>query len=390
MQQSATNLNDLQFLALIALCLLASPYLAKLFRLPISVAELILGAVLAYFGLISESENLKLLANIGFYYLMFIAGMEVNLRDLFYIDKGIAKKAFLYISLLYILSTLIVWIFELSLIFILIMPVMSVGLLTILFKEFGKKAFWLNTSMLIATIAEVVSIIALTIMGAFLRENSSLILVAQNIFYLCVFLVLCLLGFKLLGILFWWYPQLKIILMPWEDKNERDIRFCVAIFILIIIAMFLTELEVVLGAFVAGSFIATFFNHKYDLEYKLSSFGYGFLIPIFFIYIGSTVDLRIVLEYKILLKALVLMFAMILIRFISAMVFVKKLGFLHTILFTLSHSMPLTLLIATATLSYSAKLIDENFYSALILTALFEALFVMSLIKLIAHFKNSV
>ncbi len=51
------------------------------------------------------------------------------------------------------------------------------------------------------------------------------------------------------------------------------------------------------------------------------------------------------------------------------------------ILFGLSHSMPLTLLIATATLGYSGKVIDEKLYSALILTALFEAIIVMSMIK---------
>ncbi|ELH7553579.1 cation:proton antiporter, partial [Campylobacter upsaliensis] len=47
--------------------------------------------------------------------------------------------------------------------------------------------------------------------------------------------------------------------------------------------------------------------------------------------------------------------------------------------------MPLTLLIATATLSYSAKLITANLYSALILTAFLEAVLVMSMIKILAN-----
>ncbi|XUP89352.1 cation:proton antiporter [Campylobacter coli] len=41
-------------------------------------------------------KNFTILANVGFYYLMFIAGMEVNLRSFFNMDKEIAKKAFLY------------------------------------------------------------------------------------------------------------------------------------------------------------------------------------------------------------------------------------------------------------------------------------------------------
>lgn len=69
-------------------------------------------------------------------------------------------------------------------------------------------------------------------------------------------------------------------------------------------------------------------------------------------------------------------------------VFFKRIGFKNMILFGLSHSMPLTLLIATATLGYSGKVIDEKLYSALILTALFEAIIVMSMIKFLSNSKK--
>ncbi len=380
---------DLKILIVIALCLLFSPHIARILRLPLSVVEVMLGAVIAHFGFIGESENFTLLANVGFYYLMFIAGMEVNLRAFFNMDKEIVKKSFFYIIMLYTLSSLIVWIFGLSLVFVLIIPVMSVGLLSLLFKDFGKDCYWLNTSMIVATLAELITIVLLTIAGAFLREDTGIIDVAQSILYLNVFLGLCLLGFKFLGVLFWWYPQLKVILMPWEDKNEKDIRFCMAIFILIIVAMIVTKLEIVLGSFIAGSFIATFFDHKKDLEHKLSTFGHGFLIPIFFIHIGSTFDIKMILKYKIVFDALLLMLVMVGLRILCASVFLKKIGFKNMVLFGLSHSMPLTLLIATATLGYSGKVIGEELYSALILTALFETIVVMSAIKFISNIKKS-
>lgn len=391
MHPSAINpqaLIDLKILIVIATCLLLSPHIAKLLRLPLSAMEIMLGAIIASFGLIGESANFKLLANIGFYYLMFIAGMEVNLHSFFNMDKNLAKKSLFYIAMLYLFSFVLVWIFEIPYIFILIISVMSVGLLSMLFKDFGKDCHWLNISMISATLAEVVSIVLLTITAAFLNEGIGAFEIAKSILYLGIFLGLSILGFKLLEVLFWWYPQLKVILMPWEDKNEKDIRFCVAIFIFIVVIMVISKLEVVLGAFIAGSFIATFFNHKKDLEHKLSSFGYGFLIPIFFIYIGSTFNLSLLLNYEVVLEALLLMITMIALRVLCAGIFTSKIGLKNTLLFALSHSMPLTLLIAIATLSYSAELITENLYSALILTALFEAVLVMSLIKLIANYKK--
>ena len=374
------TLTDLKILLAVACCLLFSPYLAKFLRLPTSAMEIVLGSLIATFGFTLQSANFELLAKVGFYYLMFMAGMKVNLRVYFTLGRSFFRRTLLYIVLLYALSGVIVYIFGVSPVFIIILPVMSVGLLSILFKEFGKNCEWLNTAMLVAIFAEVISIVLLTIVGAFLHSQNALE-VGKSLVYLFVFLILCWFGFKALRAVFVWYPNLRTIIMPWQDKDEKDIRFCMGIFILIICAMIISGLEIALGAFIAGSFIATFFDHKKDLEHKLSGFGFGFLIPIFFIYIGSTFDIKTLLDPKVLQHTLFLFVAMLGLRLCCATVFLKKFGLKNTFLFGLSHSMPLTLLIAVATLSYNAKIIPQALYSALILTALIEAITVMSLVK---------
>jgi Kef-type K+ transport system membrane component KefB len=65
------------------------------------------------------------------------------------------------------------------------------------------------------------------------------------------------------------------------------------------------------------------------------------------------------------------------------MLFVKELGLKDTILFALSHSMPLTLLIAVATLAYHSSSISQFYYYAFILSSIFEVIFCMILIKII-------
>lgn len=383
--QAAT---DLQILLVVASCLLTSPYIAKFLKLPLSATEIILGSLIGFIGFIGESENFKLLANAGFYYLMFIAGMEINLKTFLNTEKTLLNRAFIYIASLYLLSIIAVESIEISYVFVIIIPIMSVGLLSTLYKDFGKNCDWLNISMIVATLAEVVSIVLLTITAAFLGQGTDLFSLTQNLLYLVGFLALCIFSFKFLEVLFWWYPQLKTILMPWQDHNEKDIRFCMAIFIAIVAIMIYFKLEVALGAFIAGSFIATFFDHKKDLEHKLSSFGYGFLIPIFFIYIGSSFKLEKLLNPEVLIIAFSLTAFMIFVRIASAMVFLKNLGLTNTFLFGLSHSMPLTLLIAIATLSLGAKIISEEIYSGLVLTALLEAILAISLIKFINNFKR--
>ncbi|EGK8059023.1 cation:proton antiporter [Campylobacter lari] len=378
--QAAT---DLKILLVVAGCLLTSPYIAKFLKLPLSATEIMLGSFIGFLGFIGESDNFKLLANAGFYYLMFIAGMEINLKTFLNTERSLLNKAFIYIILLYAFSVLAVESIDISYIFVIIIPVMSVGLLSTLYRDFGKNCEWLNVSMVVATLAEVVSIVLLTIAAAFLGKGADLFSLTQNLLYLVGFLALCIFGFKFLEVLFWWYPQLKTILMPWQDQNEKDIRFCMAIFIAIVAIMIYFKLEVALGAFIAGSFIATFFDHKKDLEHKLSSFGYGFLIPIFFIYIGSSFKLQMLLNPQVLIIAFSLTIFMIGLRILCAMTFVKILGLKNTFLFGLSHSMPLTLLIAVATLSYQTNIITQDIYSGLVLTALLEAILAISLIKFI-------
>ena len=72
----------------------ASPYISALIRVPISATEIILGILLGTLGFLPPNELFKDVADIGFYYLMFLAGTEVDLK--IFIN---AKKVFLKILL---------------------------------------------------------------------------------------------------------------------------------------------------------------------------------------------------------------------------------------------------------------------------------------------------
>jgi Kef-type K+ transport system membrane component KefB len=152
--------------------------------------------------------------------------------------------------------------------------------------------------------------------------------------------------------------------------------------------MMYLHLELAFGAFLAGIFIPTFFEHKHDLEKKLSSFGFGFLIPIFFIYIGYSFDLEALKMEGLIKSAFIIVIVMIAMRLVASLVYYKQLGWVDSILLGLSHSMPLTLLIAMATLAYLANSIDKLHYYAFILAALFQVLIVMTAIKLIVLYKS--
>ncbi len=371
----------------IAIIIVISPFIAKITKLPTTVIEILLGSISAYFSFLGENLMFNIIAEVGFFYLMFLAGAEVDLKILLNLDKRVVKIGFLYISLLYILSLIVSLSFGLNHIFIVMMPLISVGLILALFKEYGKDEKWLSFAMTIGVLGELVSILVLTFVGAVL-ENGFGFELLQSLFFLTM--VLLFLGFlyKFLKVLFWWFPELKLFLMPYHDKDEKDIRISLALFFLMIVVMHNLHLEVAFGAFIAGVFIATFFEHKEELPHKLESFGFGFFIPIFFIHIGSTFDLESLLTEGLALKAFQITLFMIMIRIIASMVFVFKMGIENSILISLAHSMPLTLLIAVATIAYNSDTISQFIYYAFILASLFEVIISMVTIKIIMIFRR--
>ena len=365
----------------LSVVIVISPFLAKITKLPTTIIEILAGSIAAYYSFLEKNFIFSLVAEVGFFYLMFLAGAEVDLRVLLKLDKKIIKYGSLYIISLYLLSLIFTFLFGLHKIFIVIMPLISVGLILALFKEYGKDTKWLNFAMTIGILGELVSIIVLTFTGATLEHGVGMELY-KTIALLIVFLTILAFLYKILNVIFWWYPEFKLFLMPHHDKDEKDIRLSMALFFIMIVIMEYLNLEIAFGAFIAGIFIATFFEHKAELPHKLSTFGFGFFIPIFFIHIGSTFDLENLTNKELVLNALKITTLMIIIRAISSLVFSKKIGLQNSILLALSHSMPLTLLIAVASIAYKAGTITSLYYS-FILASLFEVIISMITIKII-------
>ena len=376
--------DNITLIVTISLIIMFSPFIAKSVKLPTTPIEIIFGSLLGYVGFLHDEHLFNLIAELGFLYLMFIAGTEINLKNFLKTPLQIIKKVALYLLALYLFSIAFAMQFHLGKIFIVLLPLISVGLVATLAKEYGKTE-WIKLSMTSGSIGEVVSIVILTITSAALKSGIGLGLF-QTIMALVAFIVFMFILFHSMQLLFWWFPKISTLLMPHKDNQEQDIRLSMGLFFLLVGAMLYLHLEVAFGAFLAGIFIPTFFEHKHELPEKLASFGFGFLIPIFFIHIGSSFNLNALFIPGLIQEAIIITLVMIFMRLFAAFVFVKDLGVTDTILLALSHAMPLTLLIAMATLAYQAKSIDQFHYDAFILASLFQVIGVMITIKLINLF----
>ena len=375
--------NDIVIVITLSTLVVVAPYVSKLTRLPTTPVEMLLGVFAGSLGLLYDHPIFIIIAQVGFFYLMFLAGLEVDIRVLYEVSASIRKKTVYYLGTLYVLSFGATVLFGFDKLYAVMFPLISVGLILSLIKEYGKDVRWLHLSMIVGTVGEILSIAVLTITAGFLEfgDHSEFYM---TVLFLILFLGVMVLFYKGLKLLFWWYPHIKMMLMPVEqDKDEQDIRLSIAIFFLMIALMMFLHLEVAFGAFIAGIAIAAFFGHKKELPHKLESFGFGFLIPIFFIYIGSTLDVRVLADGVIAMNALYISLTMMGIRFLSAFVFVQELEVKGVTLLALSHSMPLTLLIAASTIAYQTKVIDTIGYFSFVLAALLEVILALIIVKII-------
>lgn len=374
--------TNITLILTLSLLIWGSPFVAKFLRLPIPPVEIILGSIVAYFGLVGHNEYFTLIAEVGFLYLMFLAGMEVDLKQITNSPKIVIQRSMLFLFFMVIFSIIFGFIFDLHAIVIISMPLISIGLLASLSKVYGKEEPWIRLAFIAGVLGEILSIAALTIFDASITTGSPVELILK-IAYLLLFIFVIYILYRMFNLLFWWYPELKSTLVPKLDTSAQDIRLSMALFFILIAVMLSLDLEVALGAFIAGIAISAFFHHEKELEDKMSSLGFGFLVPLFFIHVGASFDLKALPLEGVVSGALLITVLMIVSRLFAAIVLRGISGSKDALLIALSLSMPLTLLVAVATIGYDTKLLDLLTYYQLILASIFEILISMTIIKML-------
>jgi Kef-type K+ transport system membrane component KefB len=375
-------MHDVSLLLALSASIWLSPFIASLLRMPAAPVEIILGSVLAYSGLIGHHEYFDLIANVGFLYLMFLAGLEVNLKQITTSSRSTLKKASLFVIALGILATVSGMILDFNTFIILSLPLVSIGLLASLAKTYGKEARWLQLAFMVGVLGEIISIATLTVLDAASTVGFGIKL-AIEMGYLLLFILGIYLLYRLLHLLFWWYPEFKSILMPRLGTSDQDVRLAMALFFILIAVMLLLHLELALGAFIAGVAISAFFHHEKELEAKLSSLGFGFLVPLFFMHVGASFDLGSLRTPAVLSGAITITTVMFSIRILAAFYLRTLIDKRSALMVALALSMPLTLQVAVATIGYTTKNIDILTYYQLILASLFEVIIAMVAIKML-------
>ncbi|HAT4308850.1 TPA: cation:proton antiporter [Clostridium perfringens] len=306
-----------EFLFDLALILISTKLfglITKKVKMPQVVGALLAGVILgpAVLNVLSETEFIQKLAELGVIVLMFTAGLETDINQL----KKTGKASFI-IAVLGVIIPLAGGFFIASIfnkgndvntilqnVFIgIILTATSVSITVETLKEMGKLSTRAGNAILgAAIIDDILGIIALTITTSLADPSINVIIVLAKIVMFFIFAGLS-------GYLFHW-AFIKL-----DERYQRDLRrFVIIAFVFCLLLSFSAEeffgVADITGAFIAGLVISDSNRSKY-LNSRFETLSYMLLSPIFFASIGIKVELTAMTKTIFIFAILLLLVAIL-------------------------------------------------------------------------------
>lgn len=361
--------------------------------LPVVVAEILMGIVIgnSFLNIVERDSILNILSTLGFIFLIFLSGLEIDFKA-FKKDKrarqgqnddessipGHLNLALTVFAFIMIISILLAYVFKWLglvddvLLMVIIISTISLGVVVPTLKEMNIMRTTIGQFiLLVAVLADLVTMILLTVYGAINGQGGS------TIWLIGILVVFTAISY-ILGVQF---KRMSFLQKLMDGTTQIGIR---AVFALIILLVALAEgvgAENILGAFLAGV-VVSLLNPDEEMVEKLDSFGYGFFIPIFFIMVG--VDLNIpslIKEPKLLIIIPILIVAFIISKLIPVMFIRRWFDMKTTIASAFLLTSTLSLVIAAAKISERLNAISAETSGILILSAVITCVFVPIIFK---------
>ena len=292
---------QLSLFSVVLLALVIPIFMARfqISNVPTAVAEIIVGIIMGSsgFNLITSTHDLTFLSNLGVILLMFLSGMEIDfdllqrknnpkgksqagktvdpLKTAITAFIGIVIMAFV---LAYVLR--LTGLFSEVMLAAIILMTVALGVVIATLKEkdiLGRPIG--QTILLTAVLGEVIPLLLLTIYASINGGNAEQLWLIILLFVAAIFLL------RRFKQPYLWFAKIT------KSTTQLDIRLAFFLIFALVTVAERVGAENILGAFLAGMVMKLLETSEATKD-KLTSIGYGFFIPIFFIMTGVGLNLR--------------------------------------------------------------------------------------------------
>lgn len=365
-------------LLIVLFAALATPLITARFhltRMPTAISEIIMGIIIGKTGLniVHPDVSVQYIADLGVIMLIFLGGMEIDFSLLEpkknkddFSPLGTAFAGFISIFIMSIVLSGILYatgIFNQFILAVILFSTIALGVIISLLKEVGLlDTKYGQTILLTSAFGEFIPLVGLTIYSAVKQQHYISVLGLPVIFIIAIVLL----------------HRFNRVYVFFEkiDKSTTQLDIRLAFFLIFVLVTFAEQIgaESILGAFLAGA-VMKLLKPKPDTEAKLSSMGYGFFIPVFFITTGVNLNLRTLFTNKEALMLIPLfLIAFLLSKAIVFFVFRRQFGNRYSIAAAIVTSTTITLVLPILQVGRNLKLITTAQSGAITLAAIITCL----------------
>ncbi len=384
-------------LVIVIIAALLTPIILEKLRLkviPVVVAEILVGLIIGKSGFnwIHSGSLISALSSLGLIFLMFLSGVEIDFsvftnKKRERLPNGRLEPNRVFVSGLifglillssYLLSLgLFIGHFTGNVFFMtLVISTISLGVVMPTLKE--SKIMKTSIGQIILLVTVIADLITMILLAVFVSIHQG-----GHHFWLIILLFGA--GF-LLYVVGRFFRHRSFF----ETLSTGTIQIGTrSVFTLIILLVGLSEkigVENILGAFIAGVLVSLLSPNK-ELVRQLDSFGYGFLIPIFFVMAGVDLNVWPLFKNPSVLMMLPLLLVSLLLSKLLPILVLKRWYDWRTVIgsgFLLTST--LSLVVAAAKVGEQIQVIDNQMASALILLAVVTCVLTPALFKRIFPF----
>jgi len=335
-------------------------------------------------------QMLNELANLGLIFLMFLAGLEMDLKQVKDDLEETALLGFMTFTIPFLSGFLLAQFFHMefnvSLLVGVILSTTSIGVVLPVLKKLELIRTRIGSLVIgSATIDDVLSMIALAVLLKLFLSPAGGQGIVQFIIIIALFFISA----------FYLTPKFAELLLNRPKMMvsiEAETRFMIIVMLFIVLISEELQLHGIVGAFLAGLAFSESVKTGWFIE-KINAIGYGFFIPIFFFMVGAKTDLGVffLLQDK-LLFAIFLIIVAILSKFAGAFIVGKLIGLGNKETIGVSFAMITRLAVglAAANVALENGLIDTSVFSSFVLLATLTTLMTPPLARMFLHREDKI
>ena len=291
---------------LVLLIILFAPILLNRLRIPHIIGMILAGLVIGEhgFNILARDSSFELFGKVGLYYIMFLAGLEMNMSD-FKQNRGKAVMLGLLAFIIPIMIGLVVnmTFLKYSLITSVLLASMYASHTLVAYPIVIRYGVSRHRSVSIAVggtaVTDTLTLLVLAVVGGMFKGESG------GLFWAWLVVKVVFLG----GLIMYSFPRIGRWFFRRYDDNVMQFIFVLAMVFLGAGLMEFVGMEGILGAFLAGLVLNRLIPHVSPLMNHLEFVGNALFIPYFLIGVGMLIDIHVIFGHGDALKVAGVMIA---------------------------------------------------------------------------------